>query len=95
MSLARNRSRHEWTFGEILDVSCRFAGSLRERGVGKGDTVLTYMGNSPEWVFTLVACWRIGAWLSGESRADVDNSGTLTAHDVLEFIGVWFAGCGS
>src|SRR4051794_25373885 len=61
VALTHNGSRHEWTFGEILDVSCRFAGGLREQGVGKGDIVLTYMGNTPEWVFTLVACWRMGA----------------------------------
>jgi acyl-coenzyme A synthetase/AMP-(fatty) acid ligase len=61
VAVAHNSTRHTWTFGEIAQVSCRFAGTLRDRGVGKGDVVLTYMGNTPEWVFTLTACWQIGA----------------------------------
>jgi acyl-coenzyme A synthetase/AMP-(fatty) acid ligase len=59
--LAHNSSRREWTFGEITHVSSRFAGSLQARGVQKGDIVLTFMGNTPEWVFTLTACWQLGA----------------------------------
>src|SRR4051812_42843529 len=61
VALAHDGSRHEWTFAEIAHVSSRFAGALREYGVSKGDVVLTYMGNTPEWVFTLTACWQIGA----------------------------------
>src|SRR3954447_6647597 len=61
VALAHDGSRHEWTFAEILDNSSRFAAGLRDRGVGRGDVVLTFMGNTAEWVFTLVASWRIGA----------------------------------
>src|SRR5438067_1566655 len=61
VALAADGSRREWTFGEIEDVSCRFAGTLRAAGVGRGDVVLTLMGNTPDWVFTLLACWHIGA----------------------------------
>jgi acyl-coenzyme A synthetase/AMP-(fatty) acid ligase len=61
VALARDGSRSEWTFGEVEAISCSFAGSLQARGVRKGDVVLTLMGNSADWVFTLVACWRIGA----------------------------------
>src|SRR3954452_19099305 len=61
VALSRDGSRSEWTFAEVNEVSCRFAGALRERGVRKGDVVLTFMGNTPEWVFTLTACWRLGA----------------------------------
>src|SRR6476620_4129037 len=61
VALAHDASRHEWTFGEITHVSSRFAGTLRDRGVEKGDVVLTYMGNTPEWVFALTACWQLGA----------------------------------
>ena len=31
------------------------------QGVGRGDVVLTLIGNRPEWVLTMVACFRIGA----------------------------------
>ncbi|MDP9294575.1 MAG: AMP-binding protein, partial [Actinomycetota bacterium] len=34
---------------------------LRARGVRRGDVVLTLVGNRPEWVLTLLACFRIGA----------------------------------
>jgi acetyl-CoA synthetase len=29
--------------------------------VGKGDVVLTLIGNRPEWVLSMVACFRLGA----------------------------------
>src|SRR3954447_4064086 len=61
VSLTHDGSRREWTFAEILGVSSRFAGSLRARGVQKGDVVLTFMGNTAEWVFALTALWRMGA----------------------------------
>src|SRR6478672_9149410 len=61
VALGADGSRREWTFAEIDHISSRFAGGLRERGVQKGDVVLTRMGNTAEWVFTLTACWRIGA----------------------------------
>jgi acyl-coenzyme A synthetase/AMP-(fatty) acid ligase len=61
VALSADGSRREWTFAEIDDISCQFAGALKDNGVSKGDTVLTLMGNTAEWVFTLTACWRIGA----------------------------------
>jgi acetyl-CoA synthetase len=61
VELARDGSRREWTFGEVADRSARLAGHLVERGVGPGDVVMTLIGNRPEWVFAMVACFRIGA----------------------------------
>src|SRR3954470_4536656 len=61
VALARDGSRNQWTFAEVNEVSSRFASGLHERGVRKGDVVLTLMGNSAEWVFTLTACWQLGA----------------------------------
>ena len=45
----------------MADRSARLAGSLAGRGVRKGDVVLTLVGNRPEWVYAMVACFRIGA----------------------------------
>ena len=46
----------------MADRSARLAGALtREHGVGRGDVVMTLIGNRPEWVLTMVACFRIGA----------------------------------
>jgi acyl-coenzyme A synthetase/AMP-(fatty) acid ligase len=61
VELSRNGQRREWTFGEVADRSARLAGTLRQHGVTKGDVVLTLIGNRPEWVLTMVACFRIGA----------------------------------
>jgi acetyl-CoA synthetase len=61
IELARDGSRREWTFGEVADRSARLAGALQRHGVQRGDIVLTLIGNRPEWVLTMVACFRIGA----------------------------------
>src|SRR6202043_1188628 len=61
LELARDGRRREWTFGEVADRSARLAGALRTRGVDRGDVVMTLIGNRPEWVFTIMACLRIGA----------------------------------
>jgi acetyl-CoA synthetase len=61
VELARDGSRREWTFGEVADRAARLAGTLAARGVRRGDVVLTLIGNRPEWVFTMVACFRLGA----------------------------------
>jgi acetyl-CoA synthetase len=61
VEIARDGSRREWTFGEVAERSARMAGALVARGVGRGDVVLTLIGNRPEWVFAMVACFRLGA----------------------------------
>jgi acetyl-CoA synthetase len=61
LELARDGERREWSFGEVVERSARLAGTLRRRGIGQGDVVLTLIGNRPEWVLTMVACFRIGA----------------------------------
>ncbi len=62
VELARDGRRREWTFGEVADRSARLAGALVEtHGVSRGDVVMTLIGNRPEWVLTMVACFRIGA----------------------------------
>ncbi len=62
VELARNGSRREWTFAEVADLSAALATTLAARhGVGRGDVVMTVIGNRPEWVLTMVACFRIGA----------------------------------
>ncbi len=61
LELARDGSRREWSFGEVAERSARLAGTLREMGIGRGDVVMTLIGNRPEWVLSMVACMRIGA----------------------------------
>jgi acyl-coenzyme A synthetase/AMP-(fatty) acid ligase len=54
-------ARREFTFGEVADSVARLAGGLVARGVTRGDVVMTLIGNRPEWVLTMAACFRIGA----------------------------------
>jgi acetyl-CoA synthetase len=61
VELARGGSRREWSFGEVGDAAARLAGTLAARGVDRGDVVMTVIGNRPEWVLAMVACFRIGA----------------------------------
>ncbi len=61
IELARDGTRREWRFGEISAKSAALAGRLQRAGVGRGDVVMTLIGNRPEWVLTMVACFRIGA----------------------------------
>ncbi|MDC0446397.1 acetate--CoA ligase [Gammaproteobacteria bacterium] len=49
------------TYQELHDEVCRFANSLRELGVGKGDTVCIYMPMILEAAYAMLACARIGA----------------------------------
>jgi acetyl-CoA synthetase len=61
VELARDGHRREWTFGEVDERSSAIAGALAERGVRRGDVVLTMIGNRPEWVLTMMACLHLGA----------------------------------
>jgi acyl-coenzyme A synthetase/AMP-(fatty) acid ligase len=61
LELGRDGTRREWRFGEVAERAARLAGGLERQGVGRGDVVMTLIGNRPEWVLAMVACFRIGA----------------------------------
>jgi acyl-coenzyme A synthetase/AMP-(fatty) acid ligase len=61
VELARDGTRREWTFAEVSERSARLGGALCARGIGRGDVVMTLIGNRPEWVIAMCACFRIGA----------------------------------
>ena len=61
VELARDGTRREWTYGEMAQHSASLAGTLRALGIGRGDVVMTLIGNRPEWVLSMLACFRIGA----------------------------------
>ncbi|HEX3735766.1 MAG TPA: AMP-binding protein [Solirubrobacterales bacterium] len=54
-------NRRDWYFGELIAQSAGLSGAFAARGVGRGDVVMTLVGNRIEWVLTLLACWRMGA----------------------------------
>jgi acyl-coenzyme A synthetase/AMP-(fatty) acid ligase len=72
--LARERPRDEalrtidaggsvrsFSFSEVEAAVVRLSGGLATAGIGSGDVVMTLMGARAEWVFTLLAAWRMGA----------------------------------
>jgi acetyl-CoA synthetase len=61
VEVARDGARREWTFADLRECSGAMAGELARRGVGRGDVVMTLVGNRPEWVAAMVACFRLGA----------------------------------
>ena len=54
-------SSRDLTFGELGELSARFAAGLAGLGVGPGDAVATLMGKSAELVVALLGIWRRGA----------------------------------
>jgi len=61
VEIASDGRRRELSFGEVSDRSARLAGTFARSGVGRGDVVMTMIGNRPEWVLSMVACFRLGA----------------------------------
>lgn len=53
--------RRSYSYARLLDEVARFAGALRELGVGVGDRVVLYLPMVPEAVIAMLACARIGA----------------------------------
>ncbi len=50
-----------FTYADLLDRVARFAGGLRDLGVGPGDRVVIYLPMVPEAVIAMLACARLGA----------------------------------
>jgi acetyl-CoA synthetase len=61
VAVDREANRRDWYFGELIACSAGLSGAFAARGVGRGDVVMTMVGNRIEWVLTLLACWRMGA----------------------------------
>ncbi|MEH3138587.1 MAG: propionyl-CoA synthetase [Mycobacterium kyogaense] len=54
-------TQRTYTYRELTDHTARFAGALRDLGVGPGDRVIIYMPMIPEAVIAMLACARLGA----------------------------------
>ena len=55
------RDKSEWTYQELCDNSTRVASYLTTRGVRKGDRVIIWGDNRPEWVAAFFGSVLIGA----------------------------------
>jgi acyl-coenzyme A synthetase/AMP-(fatty) acid ligase len=61
VTVSRDGERRVWHFGELIARSAGLSGAFAARRVGRGDVVMTLVGNRVEWVLALLACWRMGA----------------------------------
>ena len=52
---------HRYTFAELDKLSTRFAASLVERGVGRGEPVAVHTGQTPETAIAHLAIYKLGA----------------------------------
>jgi acyl-coenzyme A synthetase/AMP-(fatty) acid ligase len=61
VTISAGGERRVWAFGELIARSAGLSGAFAARGVGRGDVVMTLVGNRIEWVLAMLACWRMGA----------------------------------
>src|SRR6266478_328115 len=45
-----------WSYGQVANTAMRFARELEARRIAKGDRVLLWARNSPEWVSAFFGC---------------------------------------
>src|ERR1700679_4353184 len=50
-----------WSYAQIAGGANRLARELEFRGIGKGDAVLLWGENSPEWIISFFGCLLRGA----------------------------------
>ena len=53
--------KKSYTYRQLFEETCKFANTLLNLGVRKGDRVVIYLPMIPEAVFEVLACARIGA----------------------------------
>jgi len=64
-----------FSYSRLRDLSERFAGSLADLGVKKGDRVMIYVSNCAQWVIAFLAIQKLGAVL-------VPVSPIYTSHEI-------------
>ncbi|MCD7781500.1 MAG: acyl--CoA ligase [Methanosphaera sp.] len=57
-SIDRNK---KYSSSDILSIISYFGRKLLDMGISRSDRVIIYLENSPEYLFSLLALWRIGA----------------------------------
>ena len=76
----------QFTYARLRDLSERFAGSLNDMGVKKGDRVMIYIANCIQWVIAFLGIQKIGAvivpvspiYTSHELEYMINDSGVET-----------------
>src|SRR3990172_1167363 len=50
-----------WTYAQVWEASGKVASMLQQQGLAKGDRVLLWAHNCPQWVIAFFGCMRAGA----------------------------------
>src|SRR6476620_2161053 len=61
-----------WTFKEVTDTAFQCARELESRGIGRGDRVVIWSENSPEWIIVF-----FGLMLRGAIAVPLDEQSTV------------------
>src|ERR1700730_2779074 len=72
MRFRRGYRMETWSYARITQGANRLARELEFRGIGKGDAVLLWGENSPEWIMAFFGCLLCGAVM-----VPVDHGSTL------------------
>lgn len=68
----RGYRMERWKYGDVLRQACRFARELEAQNIGKGDAVMLWGENSPEWLSAFFGCV-----LRGAIVVPIDRDATL------------------
>jgi len=60
-AISADGSVRSHSFAEVAQAAAATSAGLAAAGVGRGDVVMTLIGARAEWVFALLATWRLGA----------------------------------
>src|SRR5215469_13534818 len=71
-----------WTYRQTAELAFRFARDLENRNIGKGDRVMLWGQNSPEWVAAFVGCMLRGAVAVPMDRIAAPDFMQRVANDV-------------
>jgi acyl-coenzyme A synthetase/AMP-(fatty) acid ligase len=61
VAISDDGGRQSFTFAEVARAGAQAAARLHQLGIRRGDVVMTLMGARPEWVFTMLGAWHLGA----------------------------------
>jgi long-chain acyl-CoA synthetase len=78
----RGYRTERWSYGRVVDEAFRFARELEARGIGRGDAVLLWAENSPEWIVTFWGCLQRGASVVPIDRISAPEFASRVARQV-------------
>jgi long-chain acyl-CoA synthetase len=82
MRYRRGYRMETWTYARIVQEANRVARELESRAIGKGDSVLLWGENSPEWIIVFFGCLLRGAVIVPMDHASAPDFVSRVAREV-------------